>query len=152
MSIFKTNSKLEILYSDTDSLDLEETLNSEYVGTKLGEMKLEHIFDEAIFLGPKMYGGKTSEYEYVKIKGLKNPIAFDELKPLLQKGSSLEVEQEKWYSDFSNAQFHVKDELYTLMVTDNKRKLVYSEGENGEFIDTKPLLLENGVLVNKNNK
>jgi DNA polymerase type B, organellar and viral len=147
MSIFKANTKLEILYSDTDSIDLEEPLESKYVGTKLGEMKLEHIFDEAIFLGPKMYGGKTSEYEYVKIKGLKNPISFDELKPLLKKGSSLEVEQEKWYSDFSNAQFHIKDELYTLMVTDNKRELLYSDGEISEFIDTKPLLLDNGVLV-----
>jgi hypothetical protein len=31
---------------------------------------LEHIFNEAIFVAPKVYGGKTDDYEYVRIKGL----------------------------------------------------------------------------------
>jgi hypothetical protein len=41
--------------------------------------------------------------------------------------------------------FNVKDEIYTLMVTDSKRKLLYNE-EN-IFYDTEPLRLENGKLV-----
>lgn len=48
-------------------------------------MKLEHKSDKAIFLAPKIYGGKTSNYEYVKVKGLKIPISFTDLQKLLFK-------------------------------------------------------------------
>ncbi len=94
----------------------------------------------------KCIGGKTSTYEYVRIKGLKNPIAYENLKTLLQKDSSLEIKQEKWYSDVSNGNFHIKDEIYTLMVTGNKRELLYNK-EN-IFYDTHPLILENGIIIN----
>ena len=134
MSIFKTKYKLIIYYTDTDSIVVDIELDPKLIGEELGLLKLEHVFDEAIFLAPKMYGGKTSNYEYVRIKGLKNPLPFEELKPLLKKDSFLEIKQEKWYSDYSKAIFNVKDEIYTLMVTDNKRELIYNE--EGLFIDT----------------
>ena len=47
-------------------------------------MKLEHIFEEAVFLAPKVYGGINKYVWIVQVKGLKNPISFNELKPLLQ--------------------------------------------------------------------
>jgi hypothetical protein len=53
--------------------------------------------------------------------------------------------QEKWYSDITNGRFYIKDEIYTLMVTDNKRKLLY-DNEN-KFYDTLPLKLENGEII-----
>jgi hypothetical protein len=56
-------------------------------------MKLENIFTEAVYLAPKVYGGLTLNYEVVKIKGLKNPVSFKELLPLLYKNKSLEVAQ-----------------------------------------------------------
>jgi len=94
-----------------------------------------------------MYGGITEDYEYVRIKGLKNPIEFNDLKTLLLKGSKLEIKQDKWYSDISNGKFHIKDEIYTLMVTDNKRKLLYKrEAGDNIFYDTLPLTLENGKI------
>jgi hypothetical protein len=40
--------------------------------------------------------------------------------------------------------FHVKDEIYTLMVTDNKRKLLYNE--DNIFCDTIPLRLVDGII------
>jgi hypothetical protein len=146
MSIFKTDPNLKIFYTDTDSIDVNKVLDPRFIGNELGLMKLEHTFDEAIFLAPKMYGGKTPNYEYVRVKGLKNPIEFDKLRPLLTKGSNLEIQQEKWYSDVSNGLFHIKDEIYTLMVTDNKRELLYNE--NNIFYDTQPLILENGKPIN----
>jgi len=36
-------------------------------------------------LAPKIYDGKTENYENIRIKGLKNPIYFDEMKNLLIK-------------------------------------------------------------------
>jgi hypothetical protein len=147
MSKFKTDNRYTIFYSDTDSIDINMLLDSKFVGEELGQMKLEHIFKDAVFLSPKMYGGITDSYEYIKIKGLKNPIKFEELKALLYKGSKLEIKQEKWYSDISNGRFHIKDEIYTLMITDNKRKLLYSLcGSDNIFYDTLPLTLENGKI------
>jgi len=46
-------------------------------------MKLEHIFDDARYLAPKVYGGIRPSDEYVKVKGLQNPVSFNKLKLLL---------------------------------------------------------------------
>lgn len=145
MTQFKTDKNLTVYYTDTDSIDIDKELNSKYVGKELGQMKIEHVFEDAVFLGPKMYGGITKDYEYVRIKGLKNPIPFKNLKLLLYKDSKLEISQEKWYSDVSNGKFHVKDEIYTLMVTENKRKLLYNE--DNILYDTTPLKLKDGFIV-----
>nr|BAM29340.1 dnapol [Lentinula edodes] len=145
MTQFKTDKNVTIYYTDTDSIDIDKELDPKFIGEELGQFKLEHVFDEAVFLAPKMYGGKNKSYEYVRIKGLKNPIKYDDLKQLLKKDSKLEIKQEKWYSDVSNGKFHIKDEIYTLMVTDNKRKLLYNEDKI--FYDTLPLTLENGEII-----
>jgi hypothetical protein len=39
---------------------------------------------------------------------------------------------------------NIKDELYTLSITDNKRKLVYDS--NDRYSDTAPLKLVNGKI------
>lgn len=145
MTQFKTDKNLTIYYSDTDSIDINRELDIKYIGKELGQMKLEHIFEDAIFLAPKLYGGITKKYEYVKIKGLKNPIQFEELKFLLKKETKIEIKQDKWYKDISNGIFHIKDEIYTLMVTDKKRKLIYNN--NNEFINTEPFKLQDGVII-----
>lgn len=145
MSQFKTNNEIILYYTDTDSIDINKELDSKYVGSELGLMKLEHVFNDAVFLSPKMYGGITDDYEYVKIKGLKNPIKFKELKPLLQKNIKLVIKQEKWYSDISNGKFHIKDEIYTVMTTESKRKLLYNDRDI--FYDTTPLTVKDGKII-----
>jgi hypothetical protein len=95
MSHFKTLKDLTLFYSDTDSIDINKPLPDKYVGKEIGKMKLEHTFNDALFLAPKVYGGITNSYEFIKIKGLKNPISFDELKPILLKNKSIQLSQEK---------------------------------------------------------
>jgi len=100
MSQFKLNHNYELFYSDTDSLDINKKLPSKYVGSGLGKFKLEHIFKEAVFLAPKVYGGiainnDNSTYELIKVKGYKNIISFDDLKSLLELNSKLVLHQEK---------------------------------------------------------
>jgi DNA polymerase type B, organellar and viral len=148
MSKFKNMKGYTTYYSDTDSIDLNRPLESNSVGSKLGEMKLEHVFDEAIYLAPKVYGGKTSDYEYVKVKGLKNPVSFDELSTLLEKDNKIIINQDKWYKNISIGNIFVKEELYTLIVTENKRKLIYDS--KNQLIDTKPLILQNKMIIDNN--
>nr|QWO71392.1 DNA polymerase [Arthromyces claviformis] len=145
MSQFKTNNSYTLYYTDTDSIDIDGELDSKFIGNELGQMKLEHTFNDAVFLSPKMYGGITDSYEYLRIRGLKNPLKFNELKGLLTKGTKLESKQEKWYSDISNGKFNIKDEIFTLMVTDNKRKLLYDK--DNKFYNTLPLKIENGEII-----
>lgn len=57
MSQFKTDKNLIIYYTDTDSIDIYKELDQKFVGENLGQMKLEHVFDDVVFLAPKVYGG-----------------------------------------------------------------------------------------------
>jgi hypothetical protein len=87
MSQFKNNPDFELYYSDTDSIDISKPLNPFLVGTELGQMKLEYIFDEVVYLAPKVYGGIIGNEYLVTVKGLKNPLNFYEIKLLLKKNS-----------------------------------------------------------------
>jgi hypothetical protein len=95
MSSFKNLDGYNLYYSDTDSVYLDKELDPKFIGTKLGQWKLEKIFKRAIFLGPKMLGGiyfdnKSNKYkEDIRIKGLKNPITFFDLISLLFKDSKI---------------------------------------------------------------
>jgi len=115
MSSFKMNFLklgIKLFYSDTDSFDIDLALDSKFVGKELGKVKLEHIFDESIYLAPKVYGAKIKglellkvkglkspytfeELKELKIKGIKNPVSFKQLKTLLKKGNKLELKHDK---------------------------------------------------------
>jgi hypothetical protein len=148
MTKFKNDKNIELLYFDTDSIDIKGDLNYKYIGKEIGKFKLEHIFKKAIFLAPKVYGGITDNYEYIKVKGLKNPIPFKDLEKLIFKDTRLEIDQTKWYRNFNDGTINIKKEIYTLITTDNKRNIIYDK--NNKFIATKPIILEyNSKQANK---
>lgn len=74
------------------------------------------------------------------MKGLKNPISYKELKSLLVKDSKLEISQDKWLKDYAEGRITIRNEIYSLMVTGNKRELLY--GDNNILTDTKPLFIK----------
>ena len=93
MSQFKNNPNFKLFYSDTDSIYINKPLSKEYISSsELGKLKLEYICNKDI-LNIWVYGGLTDSYEYIKIKGLKNPIHYNELKSLLIKDRKLEIYQ-----------------------------------------------------------
>lgn len=148
MSQFKNNSEYNLFYTDTDSIDIDKPLPDHMVGNELGQMKLEHIFDEGTYLAPKLYGGKTSNgKEIIKIKGSKNKVSYEELKTLLNKDHVVKTRQDKWYKNISEGNIKIKNEIYTIQTTDNKRELVY---KNNILVDTKPFLvyLNDGANLN----
>jgi hypothetical protein len=93
MSVFKDPNKthFNLFYSDTDSIVIDQPLTNDMVSNGLGKMKLEKIFKEAVFIGPKVYGGITDKgKEIIKVKGYKNKdqftheqLKFDTLNSLL---------------------------------------------------------------------
>ena len=50
---------------------MDPELNENLIGTELGQFKLEYIFEKAVFLSSKVYGGVLSDgSELIKVKGL----------------------------------------------------------------------------------
>jgi len=96
MSHFK-NCDYNLYYTDTDSIYIDKPLNENWVGTDLGQMKLENYFKDATFLAPKVYGGVYSTGELTKVKGFKNHVKFKQLKSLLNKNKNLILEHDKWF-------------------------------------------------------
>jgi hypothetical protein len=142
---------LKLLYSDTDSAYFNNPLPLSFVDPiRLGAMKLEGVYDEAVFLAPKVYSLKNKEEEIIKIKGLsknsinKHGINLDLLYQLLIKESYSKFNQTKWFKNLNKGTISVLDQLYTLKVTDNKRKLIYNQ--DNVLIDTIPLFLVNGTI------
>ena len=152
MSQFKNRPKLpRLYYSDTDSLYFDGPLPSEFVDpTRLGALKLEGIYDEAVFLAPKVYALRNQDEEIIKIKGLnresilKNNITLESLEALLLKDSNIQITQNKWFRHLDQGAIDILGQIYTLKATGNKRKLVYNEDDL--LIGTEPFHLSNGEL------
>jgi hypothetical protein len=99
MSQFKNNPEINLYYTDTDSIYIDNPLPDHLVDSKtLGKMKLEYILTDAIFLAPKMYYLKTEDNKVIyKVKGLKHEVELikDDFENLLIKESSLQKFQDK---------------------------------------------------------
>ena len=100
MSFLKNNPKFNLYY--TDSAIIDKPLPDFMVGGELGQFKLEHMIDRAVFLAPKVYGLVTVEgEEVIKVKGVTkeqlSDIHIQDLENLLIKDSSREFNQSKWF-------------------------------------------------------
>ena len=151
MSQFKNNPDYILYYTDTDSAYFDKVLPDNLVNSKiLGKMKLENILDKVIFLAPKMYYLVTETNNHIyKVKGLthKVKLTLRDFEKLLFKDSFLKKEQSKWRRNLSEGKISILNEVYTLQVTTNKRKLIY---ENGKLIGTKPYIINtNKEIINK---
>ena len=142
MSQFLSDSNLNIYYTDTDSIYTDKPLDKEYIGKELGLMKLEYIFKDCIFICPKVYGGITENNEEItKIKGFKNAIDFNQMKSLLKINENIQLNQDKWYKSLSKGEILVKNSVYSLIATENKRKFILDDNKN--IINTKPYFINN---------
>jgi hypothetical protein len=99
MTQFKNNPKINLYYSDTDSIYTDSDIDDSFIDSKvLGKLKLEHVCKRAIFLTPKVYCLETIEGEFIyKIKGLKNDtdLCFQDFEKLLIKNSLIKKNQNK---------------------------------------------------------
>ena len=75
------------------------------------------MFNEVVYLAPKVYAGRTSEYDYIKVKGSKNPLSFEQIKNLLIKDQKVIVQQDKWYKNINEGFITVNREDYTQNIT-----------------------------------
>lgn len=135
MSQFKNNPDYILYYTDTDSGYFNKPLPDYLVDSKrLGALKLEHVLNKFVALGPKVYGGvDISGNEFTKTKGLKSKISVSQLETLLQENISLDIPQEKWFNNLVDSNIAIKNSSYNLRPTNYKRELIY---ENGTLVGT----------------
>ena len=151
LSAFKNNPNFNLYYSDTDSAVIDAPLPEDLVGSELGQLKLEHTIERAVFLAPKVYGFvDVNEKEVIKIKGITEGITselhINDLESLLFKDTKKEFEftQEKWLKKVIEGEISVSDIAYTLKITSNKRAPIYIDGI---YNSTKPYNYDD--LINK---
>jgi hypothetical protein len=140
------------IYSiDTDGIKIDCELSEDEIDNKkLGKMKYEYEFSEAVFPAPKIYGGlltkpyKKYKDQLVKVKGLKNVLDYWELKTLLKKNAVILKEQEKWRRQISESTILVRKEIYTLTVKETKREIRYSF--SGNYVRTFPFIIINNKI------
>lgn len=132
---------------DTDGIKLTNSLHPNHVGSALGLMKFEGEFKEAVFIAPKVYGGITdNNVDITKARGLKGRISYWQLKLLLQV-DHIVIKQEKWFRKLLDSTIEVKEQVFRLAATSNKRDLIYNT--LGMFVDTRPYELLNGVKLDR---
>jgi DNA polymerase type B, organellar and viral len=99
MSQFKNNPKINLYYSDTDSIYTDSDLDEYFIDDKvLGKLKLEKVCNKAIFLTPKVYCLVTESNEFIlKIKGLSHNIEinYNDFNNLLIKDTFIVKSHEK---------------------------------------------------------
>jgi len=152
MSQFKNNPDFNLYYSDTDSIYINKPLSEELISsTELGLMKLENVLTDTIFLSPKVYYLLTKDGKIIyKIKGLSHDIelTLEDFISLLFKETFLKKIQSKWRKNLSKGTISVLDQIYTLKITDNKRKLIYNN--NNKLIGTTPYVINDlKQIINK---
>jgi hypothetical protein len=76
-------------------------------------------------------------------------LSFHDFKKLLSKNSLLTRIQEKWFRKISEGKITILEQIYTLKVTDNKRKLIYKDNK---LVGTKHYKIDSTKTKNKNNQ
>jgi hypothetical protein len=148
MSQFKNNPEFgNLYYSDTDSAFFDKPLPDSFINnTELGKMKLVGIYNKAIFIAPKVYILQLENNQVeIKIKGvtkkavIDNNITLTLFENLLFEDYLYEIKQTKWFRSLTYSNITIKDQVYSLKVTGNKRELIYDY--NNKLVGTKPFIL-----------
>lgn len=130
MAPFKAATKFNLYYSDTDCIVIDKPLPEELVGNNLGDLKLEHVIEKAVFLAPKVYALITDQgEEIIKVKGLtqdainKAKLGYNDFEQLLKYNEHIELNQEKFFKDINSGSVNIIESTYNLKATANKISL-----------------------------
>ena len=96
------------VYSDTDSVVLTKTLPENIIGKELGQMKLEHVIEEGIFIRKKLYALKTIDKNIIiKSSGVKSDTLNFEKFKLLLAGNSVKTDSLSFNVIWKNLEINI---------------------------------------------
>ena len=146
--IFMNKLKFEILenggslyYSDTDSFVIDlDNLNLNWLGTDLGQFKLEFEIEEAYFISNKTYclvlkNGET----VIKTKGVLNKsLNLDQFKKMYFENKNITATKFNTITNYTNASVLIEKKDVKLN-HDSYTKRIKIFNKEGLWVDTKPL-------------
>lgn len=144
-----SRNNIKLYYSDTDSLILDSTLPDNFTGKDLGLLDYEYKIKKYIGLGPKIYRLELENGEILnKVKGLKtaNSISSEDFESLLIKDNKLIINKNKWFKSKINGDIEIKNQIYTLVNTSNKKLPIYNE--SGKLINSIPYKIKDNSIIN----
>ena len=150
--IFMNKLKFEILenggslyYSDTDSFVIDlDNLNLNWLGTDLGQFKLEFEIEEAYFISNKTYclvlkNGET----VIKTKGVLNKsLNLDQFKKMYFENKNITATKFNTITNYTNASVLIEKKDVKLN-HDSYTKRIKIFNKEGLWVDTKPLNYNN---------
>ena len=108
---FKNMKDNDYLGGDTDSIILSKPLSSEYVGSQLGQFKLEHIIKEGFYHSKKCYLLVTDQNQIIiKAKGIDNTnnvLNYDSFVELF-KGNTLIIKQIQFNKNYKTLDVSIR--------------------------------------------
>ena len=111
------------------------------IGNGMGQLKVEHVINKAVFLAPKTYFLELENGDkIIKVKGLSQQnidLSLDDFIELLHKESSLALKQKIWTKNKPEANIAILEQTYTLAHNTDKRINKYNS--NGILIGTSPI-------------
>ena len=138
---------IKVLYSDTNSLVINKPLPQKFMGTKLGQLKLVDFIKIGYFISPNLIGYLNGKFEnIVKNKRFKGDLFFYELYFLLYRNTIIKKEHDKLFKNLADGNIIIKNEIFFLSTTYNKRQLIYNSAN--KLVGTKPYYYYNGYILN----
>ncbi|YP_008475016.1 hypothetical protein (mitochondrion) [Candida oxycetoniae] len=133
-----------LYYCDTDSLIIDKELPSEYVGTELGQFKLEHTISEGYFISGKLYHLINNDGSIKSVaKGITESLTTNDYKDLLNR---INVSADKLSSIRHYSEGYVSIDNMKIVINHDsfdKRRKIYI---NNIWSDTTPIIINEEIL------
>jgi len=139
-----------IFYSDTDSivtdltLDFLKELLPDYIGNKLGQLKLEHLLNEAYFISNKTYILLTPNgEEFVKAKGITSQnLSVSNFETMYLKSKSIQGEKRTSNINYNKGSVTLNIKNITIDWNSFKKRNKIYDSKTKLWVDTKPLYID----------
>jgi DNA-dependent RNA polymerase auxiliary subunit epsilon len=141
----------KIYYSDTDSIVTDLTLDRlkkelhNKIGNKLGQLKLEHLLEEAYFISNKTYILLTKDgEEIIKAKGISaESLSLSDFKTMYLKSQSIKGDKLSSNINYNKGSVLLQTKEITIDWDSFKKREKIFDSKFNLWVDTRPLYIDN---------
>jgi DNA polymerase elongation subunit (family B) len=117
---------LTVIYTDTDSIVTTTPIDSKYIGSEIGQLKLETEIYEGLFAAPKVYYIESPDKSKSKAKGIGNSLTKEEFSKLIR-GESVTSTKSYWQRNISRGEVEVVNRPFVTTALFQKRVKVFDD-------------------------
>lgn len=140
----------KIYYSDTDSIVTDLTLDilkeklHNKIGNKLGQLKLEHLLEEAYFISNKTYILLTKDgKEIIKAKGISaESLSLSDFKTMYLKSQPIKGEKLSSNTNYNKGSVLLQTKKITIDWDSFKKREKIFDSKFNLWVDTRPLYID----------